>query len=87
MKDADLTQFDAAAANKLVKDAYSLTGEYMRQETLKILEQIKTAATKGLSNMTVSCTDGVVEARLRALGFHTKVTYDQRDGDFMLVNW
>lgn len=87
MKSSTSAQFDAIAANRLVQNARSLDGEYMKQETQKALEQIKSAATKGLSNVTISCTDGIVEARLVNLGFRTKVTYDQRDGDFMLVSW
>ena len=83
----DLNQFRAEDARKLVKDAQSLDGDYKRSETVAILSNIKEAAAKGLSNITVSNTDGIVEARLKILGYTTKVTYEQRDGDYMTISW
>jgi hypothetical protein len=83
----NLNQFRAEDARKMVNDAHSLDGEYKRNETVAILNNIKEAANKGLSVITVSNTDGIVEARLNSLGFSTKITYEQRDGDYMTITW
>jgi hypothetical protein len=83
----NLNQFRAEDARKMVKDAQSLDGEYKRNETIAILENIKEAAGRGLSNITVSNTDGIVEARLNCLGYETKITYEPRDGDYMTISW
>ena len=77
----------AEDARKMVKDAHSLGGDYKRAETVAILNNIKEAAGKGLSVITVSIIDGIVEARLNSLGFQTKITYEQRDGDYMTISW
>lgn len=79
--------FSAQEAKKLVQDAHSMSGEYKRSETVAILNNIKEAAFKGLSTVTVSNTDGIIEARLKNLGYQTKVNYDQRDGDYMTISW
>jgi hypothetical protein len=79
--------FSAQEAKKLVQDAHSLDGEYKRTETIAILNNIKEAAGKGLSIITVSNTDGIIEARLKNLGYQTLINYDQRDGDYMTISW
>ena len=79
--------FSALEARRLVDDAHSMHGEYMRTETNKILNDVKAAAGRGISTITVSCTDGIVESRLKNLGYVTKITYEQRDGDYMTISW
>lgn len=79
--------FSAQEAKKLVQDAHGIDGEYKRNETNAILNNIREAAFKGLSTITVGNTDGIIEARLNCLGYQTKVTYEQRDGDYMTISW
>lgn len=82
-----LQQFTAVEARKLVDDAQSTNGVYMREETNMILNEIKAAAEKGKSTITVYFTDTIVINRLTNLGYIVKVINDQRDGDFTVITW
>ncbi len=79
--------FNAVAARKAVDDAQSLHGEFMKRETNDVLASIKLKAESGESYLTYAYEHKVIVARLEALGFNVKVTHDQRDGDFMNINW
>jgi hypothetical protein len=80
-------KFTAQEARKLAEDAHSLDGDYKRAETIELLGYIKAAASKGQSTFATSITDKIVETRLNNLGFTTKVTHEQRDGDYMTISW
>lgn len=80
-------QFSAQEARKLVENANSLDGDYMRAETIEILGYIRAAASKGQSSISTCSTDKIIEARLKNMGYTTKVTSDQRDGDYMTISW
>ena len=83
----NMTQFNAAQARKLVNDAYTAQGEYLREETEKCLKAIEVAAKRGVGAMCYYNTDEVIVARLKELGFTVKVMHDQRDGNFLNIAW
>lgn len=82
-----MTQFNAAQARKLVDDAFTARGEYLKAETEKCLQDIERAAKTGQSAMTFYKTDEVIVTRLRLLGFNVVHTHEQRDGDYLTITW
>ena len=78
----------AQQARQNVAEAQALQGAYRKAETEEILASIAKASAHGLSQLTVSKgVDAVIAGRLRTLGYTTKITSDQRDGDFMTITW
>lgn len=83
-------EFDAILARSLAEQAKSITGEYLRQQTIDLLEYIKSDAERGSCTMCVTESrymDSVILARLRDLGFDVKEHSNQRDGDSVTISW
>lgn len=80
---------DANYARKLTEDAQSLQGDFLREETDKILKAIEAAAAKGLNEVWTSSTQEVIQRRLKILGFTVILNraFDQRDSDSLTVSW
>jgi hypothetical protein len=82
-------KFNAQEARKLTEDARSMEGEYMREQTTKVLNDIKTVAVRGGDSFRAGKLDDVVSQRLKNLGY--KVVwfegYDQRDPGYTTVTW
>ena len=77
----------AEAARNITKEAQSMNGAYMREETERALQLVASAAQLGKRSLDYSCTSEVVVARLSGLGYAVKVINDQRDGDYMIITW
>jgi len=77
----------AQDARKLYEEAHSLEGEYMREETTRILDDIRHAALKGKGAISSTRTDQIIVKRLRHLGYSVEVIDDQRDGNYLNVSW
>lgn len=81
----DLLSADQARA--ITTEAESLLGEIARTKTKAVLVKVQDAARHGKRSITVDALDPLVEIHLRKLGYQTKTTYDQRDGNFATVTW
>jgi hypothetical protein len=72
-------------------DAKRLADEYGTRNVVKILDQIKTAASVGKYSMYLPEMDYlervVVTKHLESLGYEVKHSSDQRDGDYTTVSW
>ena len=77
----------AVQARNNMLEAQSIQGAYRKAETEEILAKVLKAAQQGHASITISCTDTIIASRLKTLGYTTKITSDQRDGDFMTITW
>lgn len=86
-------KFDAVAARSETEQALSIQGEFAREETQKVLEQIKSAAQRGQSSLATTrlgsdhTISGLIAGRLKNLGFIVEYASDQRDGGGYTIKW
>ena len=79
--------FTAQNARENTREAKTLLGSYKKSETEEVLKHILSASQKGLNAIEIGICDPIVDLRLKELGFATKITRDQRDGDYMTITW
>jgi hypothetical protein len=82
-------KFSAQEARKLTEDARSMDGEYLREQTNKILNDIRTISVKGGDSLQAGKLDDVVSQRLKNLGYKVVWSegYDQRDPGYTTITW
>jgi len=77
-------------ARILTAAARALAGAFKREQTKAILDEVREAAGKGLSSLTLytkDCSDPVIADRLKGLGYTVSVFSDHHDGSSMTINW
>jgi len=83
----DLSAFTAAKARGLSESVQSINGNYLLDETNKILSAIQASASRGAQQEWFYRSDKVIVERLTFLGYSVEVFNDQRDGPMMKVKW
>lgn len=88
-KDIDIQNFSAKDALKLSEYQRSVAGDFLKQETVSLLTQIRSAADKGHMSITTGLLHDVVVNRLVALGYRVKWNpeVNQREPGWTEIFW